>query len=259
MKFDSEKLSKMNKIDASEYIRYSKINYCKECNNTGKVNNNDCYCVVEEKIRKIYNSCGIYEEYHYLELEDFEKENNNDKNAYNTVKKYINSIDKAYENGIGLYLWGRLGAGKTMLSVCVLKESIRTKKYKPFFTTLSEIISYLDDRFSNKTRDFIEKIKEIDFLVIDDISREYTKDKSYIEFYLDYIIRYRNRRNKPTIITANCPIKDISSYALNIISLIKGKLIEKEVKRDIDYRTEKSFYLESLLESNNIKKLKPLF
>src|SRR5574343_448776 len=94
-------------------------------------------------IHKKYEECGILRAYWDVDVDNFA----GDKEALSKVKKYINKLDDVFTNGIGLYLHGSFGTGKTSLANIVLKEALHTGKYTVYNITLSNLMSYYEDRF----------------------------------------------------------------------------------------------------------------
>jgi len=154
------------------------------------------------------------------------------------VMVYVDNIERAKKSGISLYLWGPNGSGKTLLAVSVLKAILR-KGYSGQMTSLGGIIeTYTDGWYNpNKKEIFNERIRNVDFLLIDDIGKEYkAKGSDIVEVAFDNLIRYRSFRNKPFILTSNIDINNLSTtYGKSLASLLFGKCVSILVK-GVDYR-----------------------
>lgn len=193
---------------------------------------------------KRYEECGILRAYWDLEMDNFE----GDKEALDKIKKYINKIDIAYNNGIGVYLFGNFGTGKTSLANIILKEALKTGRYSVYNITLSTLIDKYMDRFSEKSQSFINNVINKGFLSIDDVGKEYRNDSGFVETKLNDVLRYRNGMNFPTILTSNKPVEDIKEYGQSIYSIIKGFYVPVHVLGR-DYRIENiSYQIKSILE-----------
>lgn len=118
------------------------------------------------------------------------------------------------------YLHGKAGGGKTLLAAKILYEAKRLdyieikggEKYKTFaFTTALGIIQEIKDTYNGKSNTtegaILEKYKNIDWLVIDDISVEKTTDWSFQVFY--QIINHRYENYKQTIFTSNFSLEQL--------------------------------------------------
>jgi DNA replication protein DnaC len=157
---------------------------------------------------------------------------------YEKFTLYGDNLDNARKNGISLFLWGSNGTGKTLLGVCALKEAIR-QGYRAQMTSLGGILECYTDGWYNPERreQFNDRIKNVDFLLIDDVGKEYrSKHSDFAEVAFDNLIRYRTFRQKPFILTTNTDIERIrNTYGKSLTSLIIGKCYGIEVS-GVDYR-----------------------
>lgn len=179
---------------------------------------------------------GILEEFWPLSLDDY---------AGNTaplesVKTYIRQLSTAREQGIGLFLYGTNGTGKTMLAVCVLKAAL-AKGFSAQMTSLGGVIQMLTDGWHEpeKRRAFEARVRDVDFLLIDDIGKEYRAGSGFTEMAFDNLIRYRTFRNKPILLTTNADSESVASvYGKSLMSLLQGKFLPVQFI-DTDYRRTK--------------------
>lgn len=88
-----------------------------------------------DKVSDYYLMCGIKKGWHSKSLDDF----TNDDEALAHVKNYLRKFAEAKESGVGLYLWGSNGTGKTHLMCCAFKELISRKQTVRVFT-IDEIV-----------------------------------------------------------------------------------------------------------------------
>jgi DNA replication protein DnaC len=149
------------------------------------------------------------------------------------LQAYTRKLDQAVMNGIGLYLLGTQGTGKTLAACLVLKEAIR-KGYRVYFTMLTEVLEkYCDGRYDRDARAaFTRSILEADFLVVDDIDKGYISDKStFIDTAYDYVFRTRANKNLPVIITSNMKREDFGDqeklvFGKSLVSIFDEHLID---------------------------------
>lgn len=191
--------------------------------------------MVEQNLtpKKMLNS-GILEEYHNLSFKDYK----GNPQVKAEVFQYMEHLDNAKKEGISLFLYGVNGVGKTMLGVEILKQALR-EGYTAQLVSLSGIIQmYSDGWYSVQKREaYDDRVRNVDFLMIDDIGKEYRSSKSGLtEVAFDNLIRYRTLRNKPMIITTNSSIDAIENvYGKSLVSLLYGKFIPIKVLGD-DFR-----------------------
>jgi len=232
---------------------------CPTCNSLKEeniINVNDktitCYCNKQREMKRKYEKANIPQEYWYLDFDDFRKQ---DQKIIKNVKKYVESLDFYYKSGIGFFLHGDIGTGKTLLSICILKAAIRKNYQKIFFTSLSDIVNLYTAGWYNhqEQKKFQDVLINHDFIVIDDVGKEFKAGNDLTASTFDKVLRYR--RN-PTVITSNIRLKKIHTiYGESIKSLIYGKLLRARVE-GADFRKELLSRLK--LSNKNDFKYRPL-
>jgi DNA replication protein DnaC len=213
---------------------------------------------------KLLLSCGILEEYHDKDFEDYYGHPQKWKELYpiieawnienpskqiilnhqeaqevlRTIAKYVKNIINAKKKGISVLLAGNNGSGKTLLAVAILKAVLR-KGMTGQMTSLGGIIQTYTDGWGDprKRQIFDERIKNTDFLLIDDVGKEYqAKNSDLTEIMFDNLIRYRVFRRKPFILTTNTAPADLRNrYGNSLMSLLEGKTLKIKVVGE-DYR-----------------------
>jgi DNA replication protein DnaC len=213
---------------------------------------------------KILLNCGILEEYHDKDFEDYyghpqkwkevlpliqEWNRHNPRNeiqldyqgakeVIQTVARYVKNITNAKKKGISILLAGSNGTGKTLLAVSILKSALR-KGMSGQMTSLGGIIQLYTDGWGDRTKRqvFDDRIRNTDFLLIDDVGKEYqAKNSDLTEIMFDNLIRYRVFRRKPFILTTNTAPNDLRNrYGNSLMSLLEGKTVKLKVVGE-DYR-----------------------
>lgn len=200
-----------------------------------------------ELTEKLLLHSGILEEFWDLDINQYQGK----PEVTQIVLEYMAYIDNARKKGVCLFLHGNNGTGKTFLGVEVLKEALR-KGYTVQFASLGGIIQALTDGWydSAKRLRYEERIRDVDFLMIDDIGKELKISKNGLtETVFDNLIRYRTFRNKPMIFTTNSDINSIENvYGKSAISLLYGKFIPVRVVGE-DYR-------KTVLSANVLERLR---
>lgn len=183
---------------------------------------------------KLMLKSGILEEFWDLDISDYIGK----PEVVAVVKEYLIYLGNARKKGIGIFFHGSNGTGKTFLGVEILKEALR-QGYTAQFASLGGIIQALTDGWYDTQKRLLyeRRIKDVDFLMIDDVGKEMRLSKNGLtEMVFDNLIRYRTFRNKPIILTTNSDIGSIENvYGKSIVSLMYGKFIPVKVVGD-DYR-----------------------
>lgn len=116
---------------------------------------------------------------------------------------YVDNIQQRYMEGKSLCFSGNQGTGKTMSSICILKQALK-KGFTAYYTTAADILSDMTDYKNNG--DLRKKLRDIDFLVIDELdSRFFTSDtvKDLFSGIYESVFRHRAHNLMPTIICTN--------------------------------------------------------
>jgi DNA replication protein DnaC len=200
----------------------------------------DDYSSITHFFEKNFLLSNIPEKYYSFEFESIrdhlELSENNIKQLEAT-KQYIDSIDKVCEKGVGLYIHGPHGVGKTALSAIILMNAIK-HYYSSFFCRSTEIVNFARSGWKSdeKKAYWSYVVNNSLFFVIDDIGRLFTSVNEAERTYVDEIFTKRDDSNLCTIITSNHSLEDNRDlYGEALYSSFKERLIEIKFLGE-DYR-----------------------
>lgn len=162
------------------------------------------------------------------------------------IGNYIHNLKEAHDEGIGVYLAGSNGVGKTLAASVILKEALR-QGYTAQFLPMARVIELFCDGMydQDKREQYRQTVLDVDFLVLDDIDKKYKPTKTdFVDAAYDTMFRQRCNTNLPIILTANVKKDELYSsadiYSVSLLSLfdehveevvVTGKSQRKEVKR----------------------------
>lgn len=177
---------------------------------------------------------GVPLKYWEYNAEDIDHET-----ARAAVNKYVDKMDQCVMKGIGLYLWGPQGSGKTLAACVILKEAIK-QGYQVQFTMLTEILErYCNTMYDEVGRhDFRNRILDADILVIDDIDKIHiSKNSNFADAAYDYLFRTRANKKLPIIVTSNLRSDRFAeqegmSFGDSLLSLFKEHLYNVKVRSE---------------------------
>jgi DNA replication protein DnaC len=198
----------------------------------------DCKCVKTRRITALMNKFKrislIGKRYENVSFETCETgKNSSFDKVHLTCRKYAENWQEMAEKGLGIYLYGEFGVGKTHLAACLANVLIgeiahiplqkdhygmpKNPKFPPvLLTNLFEISKAIKATFgkssSENEQNLIEKFSRCDFLFFDDLGKEkFTKnaEESWINGILFDIINRRYNCLKPTIFTSNYSISEL--------------------------------------------------
>ena len=186
--------------------------------------------------------CGILPKWHDKTLDQF----TNDPVALETIKTYLKDPPKFLRKGVGLYLYGANGVGKTHLLATSFMQLIDAG-YKCRIISPSTLIQlHVDSWYNNERRAYFkEMIYRNHFLAIEDFNTEFRSSKGDNSdganenlgiTALDNLLRVRSQLNLPTWVTSNLKPSEVKTkYSENIASLLKEMTVQCQVMGK-DYR-----------------------
>lgn len=172
-----------------------------------------------ESIRRIKRT--IHKRFYKKTFTNFESSRN--PGSYEVCRAYAKNFIGNLKEGIGLFITGPVGSGKTHLAVAVVDYIARILKQKEHisvvFITAVDLLSEIKYSYERgNTEDTIKRFETCTLLVIDDLGIEKLTDWSHELFYR--IIDKRYSCMLPLIITTNLTDTEI-----------KEKLSERVISR----------------------------
>lgn len=192
-----------------------------------------------DKVSDYYLMCGIKKGWHSKSLDDF----TNDDEALAHVKNYLRKFAEAKESGVGLYLWGSNGTGKTHLMCCAFKELISRKQTVRVFT-IDEIVDQFTASWYSPEhkRELNHMLRTVDFLGIDEFGKNVGKDgeaiylPDMVKRIMESVIHFRVQMKRPIWFSSNTDPKFVREvFSEDIASLLNEAVIDVCVRGE-DYR-----------------------
>lgn len=185
----------MISIKKIELAKQSIKNKCEICKDKAKM---ECYkCLRWEGFIEQMALAEIPMDYWFRSMKNFYGADEFRK----IITETIENIDDIYKNGENLYVVGERGRGKTMATCCILKK-VLLKHYSALYINLSDLVT----RIITVNPYLKLYVKEVDFLVIDEIDNRFFPTESSMELYgaqLETILRSRLQNKLPTIMCSN--------------------------------------------------------
>lgn len=155
-----------------------------------------------------------------------------------TVIKWVQKFYKAYEKDHhikGAYLHGSFGSGKSFIISALLNE-LAKKGTKTVIIYYPEMLRKLKESFYDDFDVKMNKIKNSDILLIDDIGAESVSQWSRDEI-LGTILQYRMDSSLPTFFTSNLTIDELETHlsqTRNGVDIVKARRIIERIKQLTD-------------------------
>ncbi len=140
------------------------------------------------------------------------------------ILNYCRKWRRARRHGYGLILTGSNGGGKTFFSCFVLTQMIK-RECSAYYTTSMQLDIDLKRGFRDAVWERrLDSMLESDFLVIDELGKEGSKDDGYFRARLELLLKTRCDNGDPTIIVTNLDDKAIiGMYGDSVQSILDGK------------------------------------
>lgn len=191
------------------------------------------------KQHKYYLDCGIKLSWHDKCLDDFK----NDDESLARVKDYLVKAKEAKQRGLGLFLWGANGCGKSHLMNCAFKELI-DQRYRVHIFSLDEIVDkFTASWYSDEDKqDLNDILRKSDFLGIDEFGKNLDKNgeakyiPDLVKRVMDSVIRYRVQMKRPVWFTSNTSPANVDKvFSEDVASLLKEATVPMQIT-GVDYR-----------------------
>jgi DNA replication protein DnaC len=205
---DIEYLTELKKI----------IDECKKCHGTDQAC--DCYLPYRLEMQKINAHIPIgYRKYTFKDIDEPSL-----KDSIKKIKAYIEKAKFYRTMGTGLYLHGGSGTAKTSTG-CILLMELMKQGYTGYY---SDIGDYLDSQFEDPTddeEDLYKLLREVHFLVLDNMGSEYLDSKGLKKSWIEDLIRSRTDNRLPTILISNLEENVWTAAKARLSSILKEHIL----------------------------------
>lgn len=129
-----------------------------------------------------------------------------DHGAYDAVAEYA----RAGKLTQSLILAGPYGTGKTSLAVSVIQKRITEHGERALFTNVNTLFEEIKALFGreNESSQLLQRVMNVPLLVLDDLGAE--RATEWVQSNLYNILNYRLTNNKPTIVTTNLDMEELT-------------------------------------------------
>ncbi len=216
----------------SDYL--AEIYNCKKCGDTGIYNGKQCECykkIVTSELLKYSNLGKVLaaQTFSKFDISLYSDKKIGDEPSprqqmteiLSSCKKFAVKFPKTEKS---LLFYGGSGLGKTFMSSAIANEVMK-KGNTVIYQTAADIFAALEDakfgRASDSMREMIERIYDVDLLIIDDLGTEYRSPHMDAEFFR--ILNSRILSGKSIIISTNFTLAQLKkTYSERIFSRIIG-------------------------------------
>ena len=161
----------------------------------------------QAKVERIKAESNISKRFATRTFENFDVSEN--EKAYKACKMYVDAeIYNTEKNG--LIICGSYGTGKTHLAAAIA-NSLMDEGVSVLFNTYGGHLEHLKAEYnSDKPKDYLGLMCDVELLVLDDVGKE--KQSEWSESVMFEVINSRYEKMKPIIVTSNYSSTDLENY-----------------------------------------------
>lgn len=186
----------------------------------------------QDKILFLKTQAFKNKNYYFYTLKKADLDN---KYMLHVINKYIENWNECKNNGIGLFLYGNVGVGKTFYACCIANELLE-HEISVIFISIFELVNQISLNYGANKENILNKLKKIDLIIIDDFQ---LKENNEYEIDIIYeIINTLYENSKPVIITTNLDINDLKSNKIQyqkiydrIAQMCSAVLVESNINK----------------------------
>jgi DNA replication protein DnaC len=201
---------------------------CVICKDRGLIYKDDqayvCGCVNKKRLENQCKHARLAGEYRYKNFDDFIITyyrtgivNRKNSATYRQLANHCLSAAKSFSDKViakeehkGMYIYGTVGSGKTLLASCIANRLLKEDK-ELLFISVPDFLDELKDTFNNRGNNeltLMNQVRSIPVLILDDLGAHAYTDWSAGRIY--NIINYRACNNLSTIITSNLSVDELA-------------------------------------------------
>ncbi len=229
----------------SDYL--DSIYDCKDCKDTGYIDNEPCHCFKQASIDLLYPETKLALDFQNASFDNFSFEYYDPKtidkasglssleyakNAFEYCKDFVKNFSAT---GGNILLYGETGLGKTFLSNCIGNEILK-QGYSVLYVTAPQFIDIFEKKMKDKSESYrkdFDLLHDVDLLIIDDLGTEFQNS-----FTVPNVLECVNNRilyKKSTVISSNLNLKRLQEVYTERFSsrLVEHYKILRLTGRDI--------------------------
>jgi DNA replication protein DnaC len=227
---------------------------CVTCRGAGTYNwkgaTHPCDCREQKHLSIHYAHAGIGMTYQRLTWDELQVP----EDQLAPVRDYVDNIDEYVARGIGLFISGSIGSGKTLIANLILKDLIH-KQHECYFTTFAGAVEHFTStwRDTDEKQRFANRFMRSRVLCLDDLGKEFRSSNGLSPTTFDHILRTRVLQNRPTILTTNLTSAEMKTgYGAAVLSLLIEKSIEVPLS-GADFRVKAHGRTIAEIEANEMR------
>lgn len=146
------------------------------------------------------------------------------------VRLYMADIDAKLKKGIGFFLYGSAGVGKTAAGVVLLKGAWERQK-TGYFTTVKDLRQAIrDEETFDGSESVLDRCRNVDMLVLDDLAQDDFKNFTFGVSDVEHLLKNRSMRSKSTVLTTRLMPDNFRSDYPSILQTMQGNFLPLQLE-----------------------------
>lgn len=137
------------------------------------------------------------------------------------LSRWIEGVVENVARGWGLFIRGEFRTGKTSAAVLLMKSVVEHKGTAYLLETPGITSDWIENTVFDEEQTVKERILAVDLLVMDDLGLE--RGQEFTRGLIEHTIRHRAARLKPTVITTNLSLKEVTErYGRGFVEIVRS-------------------------------------
>lgn len=182
----------------------------------------------QKRINAIFGAADVPEEYRGLSFDTYRLIDGADRPACDRVEEWA-------RNGPGsIYLYGKVGRGKTGLAICAMVHRIEWEHVDALYQPMPRLLRRIRDTYSRShdgpgEEEVASSVERAGLLLLDDIGTN--NPTKHVEEVLYSIVNERKAHQRPTIFTSNLTLAQVGEQlggrvAWRIKEMCEGHIVQ---------------------------------
>lgn len=147
------------------------------------------------------------------------------------VMRYFDNFEQMQTEGVGLYLWSAAnGTGKTSIAVIAALWALERARSTFYYRSEDLKEATIQRTPYSGTQSVYDRARDVSFLVIDDLGKEFKGQSGYIESVIENLLRERIQRRRVTFITSNIKPNELKNHiSQDVAEVMKEAIYPLEI------------------------------
>lgn len=141
------------------------------------------------------------------------------------ISNYFEKLPSMLQRGVGFYVHGPAGVGKTSAAIVMLKAACEKNRWG-YYTTVKDLRQAIREEWTfDGEASVLARCKEVDLLVLDDLALDDFKNFTFGIGEVEHLLSNRAARSKTTILTTRLTPDTFRSEYPALLQTMQGNFL----------------------------------